>query len=68
MVENYSQLELAPNEHTEQSPELQHFHDHAANAPELDRTQESPELDRDKKNWPPLVGISNAYLNLICDC
>ena len=39
MAEKYSELELAPNDPAEQ-------------APEVDLTRETPELDRDKKAWP----------------
>ncbi|CAD6590287.1 MAG: hypothetical protein ASARMPREDX12_004243 [Alectoria sarmentosa] len=47
MAENYSELEVAPNEHTERFPEVV---DQAAHAPERDLSGESPELD--KKAWP----------------
>lgn len=50
MVEKYSELEVAPNEHTEL---LQEVVDHAAHAPERDLSGDSPELD--KKAWPPQV-------------
>lgn len=57
MADEYSRLEVAPNEHTHQSPELHGGHDNAANAPELDPANDSPELDKDKKIWPPPVSI-----------
>ncbi|CAF9936022.1 MAG: hypothetical protein ALECFALPRED_006664 [Alectoria fallacina] len=47
MAENYSELQVAPNEHTERFPEVV---DQAAHAPERDLSGESPELD--KKAWP----------------
>ncbi|CAD6576831.1 MAG: hypothetical protein ASARMPRED_007895 [Alectoria sarmentosa] len=47
MAEDYSELEVAPNEHTERFPEVI---DQAAHAPERDLSGESPELD--KKAWP----------------
>ena len=47
MAEKYSELEVAPNEHTEPFPEVV---DQAAHAPERDLSGESPELD--KKAWP----------------
>lgn len=48
MAEQYSELEVAPNEHTAPFPEVV---DQAAHAPERDLSGESPELD--KKSWPP---------------
>lgn len=50
MAEQYSELEVAPNEHTAPFPEVV---DQAAHAPERDLSGESPELD--KKSWPPQV-------------
>lgn len=47
MAEKYSELEVAPHEHTEPFPEVV---DQAAHAPERDLSGESPELD--KKAWP----------------
>ncbi|KAL9066904.1 MAG: hypothetical protein Q9161_007236 [Pseudevernia consocians] len=47
MAEKYSELEVAPHQHTEPFPEVV---DQAAHAPERDLSGESPELD--KKAWP----------------
>ena len=47
MAEKYSELEVAPHEHTEPFPEVV---DQAAHAPERDLSGESPELD--KTAWP----------------
>jgi len=34
-------------------------------APVLDRTHEVPELDKNKKSWPPLVSIAIYHLSLV---
>lgn len=47
MAEKYSELEVAPHEHTEALPEVV---DQAAHAPERDLSGDSPELDN--KAWP----------------
>ena len=47
MAEEYSGLEVAPNEHTEPFPEVV---DHATHAPERDSAGDAPELDN--KSWP----------------
>lgn len=60
MAEYFSNLEVAPNEHTEQTPELR---DHAAHAPEPVAPQESSELD--KKVWPlPVSAIEAIGVNM----
>ena len=48
MAEQYSNLEVAPNEHTTQAPELHDYADHSANAPEAVVPNASPEFDEKK--------------------
>ncbi|MCJ1279240.1 hypothetical protein MMC21_007064 [Puttea exsequens] len=57
MAEQYSNLEVAPNEHTTQAPELHDYADHSANAPEAVVPNASPEFDEKKAK---LAHLSNA--------
>ena len=59
MAEKYSELEVAPNEHTEPIPQVI---DQAAHAPERDLSGELPEVDR--KAWPLPVSCL-AHLSLL---
>ena len=58
MAEPFSNLEVAANEHNEQSPEVLN---HETFAPERDFSRDSPELD---KKWPPQVSETSINLTL----
>ena len=61
MAEPFSNLEVAPNERTEQVPEL---HDDAAHAPEA--VHASDTLEHDKKSWPlPVSPRSQSSCNKV---
>lgn len=53
MAEQYSELEVAPNERGEPIPEAV---DQAADAPERDTSADAPELDN--KTWAPHVSCN----------
>ena len=58
MADNYSQLELAPNQHTDPFPEVSH---QGADAPERDLSADAPELVDEA--WPLPVS-RKAHLSL----